>query len=472
MRIRIRMLLFLMGVLISLGGGLAWHAGIPAVYEARAALQLADERGLQTLNDPGLKSRARERLLRKWGGEAGSKGNSQSPGLRGELTFDFEFRERSLNLSYLTTAKRHAVEELNALIEQFLEEQKADVAARRLAEREHERTSLRQEADQIAADLSECERTEVELSREKMENHSLEIEQSSATEQIKTLSKALAFARLSRTELEQHIRIVEEYLNDQKSIGMMVAKLPEGRVREYLKGILDQQQIQTELDQTREMKQELSGIYGKNHPRLKELDHKITLLSARESSGVLPAAYAEKGDLTQAGMLLQTIRSFVQQARTYEDDLQLRLEREQATVDAEQRTDRELEALAARMEQGRSRVAEIERRLGALGVQPSEPQILVRQVPWLLPNPVSVSRETVLVIALCPGVLLGLLLNGISFNRGWKAEKKSASRKPNLPSLQERRRMRQNSLQQTQGGEKSAHRLISLTETARRRRAG
>ncbi len=449
--ISIRVMLFAVGMGSALGGGFLWHSSTPAIYEARGVLQLPDERPVTELGNPDLKLRARERLRKKWEGEEGETARQKSPDLGGELTFDYLYQEKLLNLTYQTSEGSLAVEEITAIIEQFLEDQKADEAARRLAELEHERRTLKSELEQISTDLEQARHASRDLKSEREVSSPLAAQQATAMEQIRTLSKALAYAKLSRAETEQHIRVVEQFLNEQKSIGMMVAKLPEGRVREFLKGILEQQQLQTELGQNRAMQVELAGIYGKNHPRLKELDNKIELLSSRQSSGVLPASYETRGDLSQPGLLLQTVHNFVEQSQTYEEELQLQLEREQATVDAEHRVDRELAEFAKRIEAGQKREAEIQDRLVELGVQPAVTPIVVAQSPWLVHEPVSIQLETVLLISLGPGILLGILLNSLWHTRPRTRTPTRSGRVPELPSLQERRRMRQDRLRNLEG---------------------
>ncbi|MCA9097950.1 MAG: hypothetical protein KDA36_06180 [Planctomycetaceae bacterium] len=449
--IRMRVLLFAIGVCSALGGGFVWHASTPATYEVRGVLRLPDERSVTDLSNPDLKVSARERLQKKWIGANDAVKNQKSPGLLGELTYEYQIQEKLLNLIYRTRESKPGVEELDAIIEQFLEDQKTDVVSRRQAEIEYQKQTLQSELERISADLEHCRLAERDLQSERGVSSPLGAQQATAIEQVRKLSKALAFAKLSRAETEQHIRIVEQFLNDQKTIGMMVAKLPEGRVRDFLKSILEQQQLQTELEQNRTIKSELGGIYGKNHPRLKELDGKIELLSARQISGALPASFENKGDLSQPGLILQTVHGYVKQSQTYEEELQLQLERVQGTVDAEHRVDRELEELSKRAAAGEQRTVEIQHRLEELQVQPSITPIVVVQPPWLMPDPVSIRLETVLLIALGPGVLLGLVLNAMWHNRPRTRQQSQKVQAPTLPSLQERRRMRQHRLRNLQG---------------------
>lgn len=270
--------------------------------------------------------------------------------------------------------------------------------------------------------------------------------QTAAIEQVRTLGKALAYAKLSRAETEQHIRVVEEYLRDGKSIGMMVTKLPEGRIREFLKGVSEHQQNETELNQHREMKSELTGIYGKNHPRIKELDGKIELLSSRQETGSPSLADGSKGDLSEPGLLLQSVQGFVEQGRTYEEELQHQLERAQMTVDSGDRVDRELESITQRISLSQKREAEIQKRLSELDVHPTIAPITIVQLPWLLPSPVSIHLQTVLLISLGPGFLLGILLNSFLHHRRRVRQGSKPGTIPKLPSLQERRLMRNRNL--------------------------
>lgn len=440
---QIRVLLFSLGVATSLGGGLVWHAYSPTIYEARAGLVLPDERPVAAFRDPELIARARERLKQKWPAMSAATGRQKTPAIAGKIDLTFQLEGNQLAVRYQTPNSKPAVEELNALLEQFLEDQKADVAARRQAEADHERRSLQLEGERIAAEQEKHLQVKDDLQYEVDQHAAQTAQQATSLEQIRTVSKALTYAKLSRVETEQHLRVVEQSLNEEKSLGMIVSKLPEGRVREFLQGILEQQRLQTELEQNRNMRAELAAIYGRQHPRLKEIDGKIALLAARQSSASLPSTFTEKEHLAQTSLILQTVQGFLQQARGYEEELRLQLEREQSLVDARSRVDRELEGLSGRMEQNRLRAEEIQTRLAQLNQQPPESPIVVTQSPWLLPQPISMKLETLLLISLGPGILLGLLFNALWHHRPRLREApRHVQRTPAMPTLNERRLMR------------------------------
>jgi hypothetical protein len=414
-------------------------------------LQIPDERSLQAISDPELILRARERLKQKWSASESGNPKLKVPRLRGDFSSEYQSQDKLLNLHYRTGDSRPALDELNALIEQFLEDRQTNQMERRQAELQQERQILNNEDARLIADLEQCRQSSEGLQNERQQYSARDASHATSLEQIRTLSKALAFARLSRAETEQHIRIVEEYLNGKKSVGMMVAKLPEGRVREFLQGILEQQQLRTELEQNRQMQTELAGVYGRNHPRIKELSGKIELLAMRQSTGTLPASFNSRTDLGESSLILQSIRNFVQQSLAYEEEVQLQLERAQSAVDAEHRVDTDLADLSKRIEQGEARRMEIRNRLVELESQPMPNPIVVAQPPWLMSEPVSVRLETVLLFSVGPGFLLGLLLQALWSNRPSRRVQRLRGTSPSLPSLQERRRLRQSRMRHVQG---------------------
>lgn len=443
-----RLLLLICGMLLAAGGACGWHYYHPPIYEAKARLSLTEESLLAPLQHSELMRRARRTLRDKWTAQelAGEKG--LQPQVRGTLETKYSAADKSADVSYQTIDQCHAVEELTTLIELFRTDHKADQEAHALLMRKREQEELHTEQNQIQGALDRDTNREGDLKTSLHSQEARDAQQSITLEGIRSLSKALAFAKLSRIETDQHIALVRKELDRGETLGTITSKLPEGQIRELLQNLIQQQQVHTELGQTRAMLQDVSKLYGKKHPRRKELESRIELLSAQESSAQLSTHFKADGALAQYAPLLKTLVEIQQQTHQYERELQKQFDLERESQESHQRLQTELRTLQEKIGTSQKRQKEIEIRLAELEKTPQGPSISIEQLPWLVPEPVSMTLKMLLLCSLAPGVLLGLILNGFWVELPKRRIEQRQVIAAALPSLQQRRMMRQLKLQE------------------------
>lgn len=443
-----RFLLLICGILLAAGGACGWHYYHPPIYEAKARLSFAEESLLGPLQHSELMRRARRTMRDKWAAQelAGEKG--AQPQMRGTLEAKYSPADKIADVSYQTIDQCHAVEELTTLVELFRTDHKADQEAHQLSVRKREQEDLHTEQNQLQAALDRDTNREEDLRANLQTQEARDARQSITMEGIRSLSKALAFAKLSRIETDQHIGLVRRELDRGQALGTIVSKLPEGQIRELLQNLIQQQQVHTELGQTRAMLQDVSKLYGKKHPRRKELESRIELLAGRESSAQLSAQLKADGALAQTDPLLKTLHEIQQQSQQYERELQKQFDLERESQESQQRLQTELQTIHEKIAAAQKRRKEIETRLSELDKIPQGPSIAIEQLPWLVPEPVSMTLKMLLLCSLAPGILLGLVLNTFWMEIPRRRVEQQRVIAAALPSLQQRRMMRQHKLQE------------------------
>lgn len=406
--------------LVAACGAAAWHFdATEPVFEARARIRLPGDEKLEEVvrsadgverivtAPSGLFKLAAERLKqRSVQLVLSSPLNSEADELanRTSIVSEPQPGQQEIALAYKTSEATDAVPVLTAIVDAYLEAQRKSTAnppPTVPAALQAEKLQFEQAFQQQQATIA--------VTRQKLAALALdETKRAAAFEKVKSLSGALAETRRLRLEAENRFAQIRKDLDGGLPIELLAARIPDGKARAIVQEALTQAKLQRELKQHAATFLQLSAVYGRNHPRLVELQRQIDDLHSQLAvAGNSPAS---NNPPSPAALLLQALDGGLNESQASERDIQDQLQAEQAGLEqftALQKSFEEGTRELARLQGERDRV---EKQIAEIQRQQQPKTATVLEPPALAAVPVSPVLWHYYVAGPSAGTLLGLLM--------------------------------------------------------------
>lgn len=442
-----RLKLLLLGLAVSWGLCAWYHQSRPTLYEARARLKVErpEEAVAQFASGELLVEAAqvlaeRDRALDPAAAESTEE-------LQGTLRAT-PAEDGTLEVVYRTSERMQAVSVLSAILDAYLlqGDEATSGNAARIQELEIAKRKCESELQ-----FQQSQQREVEQKLAELKTN--EVEQAVTLERVKTLSKALAEARLQRLELERDVLQVRRDLEEQLPLQILASRLPEGRIRETVQSLLQVDQLSAELAEKEAALEKMSGVFGRRHPQLQSQQEQIAELKRRLAG--LKTVPVPTDPAVCRDWLLEQLEASLAERRRFEQDLQDQLELEQETLVERASFERQHAAIVQKVALASHQLEAVTAQLEAENIRPQQRAQAIVQTPWLSPEPVGMGLGVVLILGSVAGAaggwMFAWLIDQVKGTGGIDLERLTAhattgSIEP-LCTLQERRAMRQARLQ-------------------------
>lgn len=281
-------------------------------------------------------------------------------------------------LRYHTASREEAIPVLSAILDAIVETSDSQaLSPQRIAAANDDERELEQLDEAVLRQKDLAHGAELhwqQLSSETAARHARQ-------EKLKQLGQALAEAHRKRVEAEHRSQQAEQDVAAGVPVELLAARLPDGELRAFILNLFNGEKLQRELRDRQERLQQLAGIYGRNHPAVRELQKRIGELLQQVAAESRPSA--EEPELTPAQMFLQTLQGACREAQELAADLQQELDAETAVVDEERGAEQsladhrdELKFLEAERARVQHRLDKSRRELAAAAVTIAQPATL------------------------------------------------------------------------------------------------
>jgi hypothetical protein len=260
------------------------------------------------------------------------------------------------------------------------DESLAEVLTRSLAE-----TLLGESSSELAFQRQQLQQT---IAREETALKELEAlaaehglsdeEHVAAVEAISAWSAAIAVERRDRIAAENRLAQSQAELKSGMPIELVASRLPEGPIQEAVIALIQRDSSARRLASLADERKRLAEVYGRRHPRMRELDAEVAKLTE--------TAKTDAPTISPEDLLVRTLAAEIEEHRGIEQDLEQQLKAERERVDQSSELRDKLAAAKASLAEHRRRADELPDSAAILRALPdavTSPPRLEEQADWV-----------------------------------------------------------------------------------------